>query len=450
MEDKFSDELWKSIENNDDIWGRIIVLDNEKFRKKNKTLRIMVSLLSKKMRECDYNFFMELTEEVYRPYFCDFFGKISKDELPSNWEGKWLKVKVLPEKPKTDNEKSIFSEGTLVFSASPIRRKGRYLAFEKEAAMVKSEEKKSFVNMEKFINHFENKHGIKQRVKEKLVNLIKGEELHSDIYNVGQGNFVSFGNKNSDGIVLLDVGESVVKLDDKDPRFKHYFENLKPTLIILTHWDLDHILGVVNLYDKIIYGDNCTWIAPKLSELPYENVSESAYRLCAYLIKENVDLGQFSSWGEKILEACENEITVSLWQGEGRKGTFTLQNNIGLIMRVERKNDYVALFPGDCEYNLMPNELKLIKNTVYDFLLASHHGAYQERGDIRGSHEGTPCVFCYGKGNQYNHPSGDLIIDLLENDFWPIPIKKYSKIRVNFFATGMLEENSVLTIGILR
>ena len=97
------------------------------------------------------------------------------------------------------------------------------------------------------------------------------KKLSGSIYNVGQGNFIYL--KFNDRLkMLFDAGETtipstILKEQEYIDINSREISQLQPDYIVLSHWDLDHILGIQHFVED--EGENsffktCTWIAPDI------------------------------------------------------------------------------------------------------------------------------------------------------------------------------------------
>ena len=127
--------------------------------------------------------------------------------------------------------------------------------------------------------------------------IINGTPHMINVYNVGQGLCASIHMDNG-GVIFSDIGitKDKIELSSSDViQAKQQLGMINPKLVVLSHWDLDHILGVTNASEKIY---DATWIVPDLWGLfsktrigsgAYKSVSKSAIRLLKYLDWRNRD-----------------------------------------------------------------------------------------------------------------------------------------------------------------
>lgn len=476
LKNKFSFYLFKSLlsreENEVEVYGKVLVGNDGAFNQ--------ISIMSKFMIQCDLAYFngteyhFELSKTDYHPYFCEFFiDNIIKINCLKRYIGKWIKMKLTL--GKTTKKNGV--KGFLLFSASPIIRVKGELQFNDVCENLTKEEIKeieevnSLGNVEEYIKNNYDKIN-KNEIKKKFSSLIeKTNSITGKIYNVGQGNciYMRFTKRleaddkvgdNSDVNVFFDVGESIkpsVTADEVNyiNLNAHDFSSTDklPSFIILSHWDLDHILGVSHLSSTIYSNDSnnkrTLWIAPNLALLPKRLQSASAIRLCCYLVKVKLillagDANNKSNKNKKsicIIDEKTDLVCLKLWQGEGKNSPNRLNNNIGLFLCIsitglkgKRVNPTQRiLFAGDCEYRQMHEEIFLdnLKNEVkYDFIVTSHHGSKNAVFNYklsRNKSENKECqcvqgalhsraVISFGV-NGYGHPDAEHLFALKRNGF---------------------------------
>ena len=249
---------------------------------------------------------------------------------------------------------------------------------------------------------------------------MSGKPRSFNVYNVGQACCTSVTLENK-GIFFADIGltKDRVELDMEEIKnAKKKINGIIPQAVILSHWDLDHILGITNACDSIY---DATWIVPDLwglqivkknGTIDEKQISDSAKRLLKYLdwkIKDKLIIV-----GDDLIKKCiyENPTkTVSIWTGErvtktgknANKKQFqiTRANNFGLIIYI--KNDSAALFPGDCEYSVIPDTLL---DKEINYLLVPHHCSKMSSPRIKASCGVKRAILSYGIHNKHGHPDG--------------------------------------------
>lgn len=454
-----------------EVYGKILPAEEGRIEQ--------ISIVSNEMINYDKAFFYGvkklpdgLDRKNYHPYFCELVidEKISEEqqEKLKLFVGRWCKIKLAF--GKAINKSA--PKGHLIFCASPIERK--FCSFVHSYVLSYSKKLKGILDKE--IEDFEryidqrNKRGKTFHQYNILPDIKNIEEISGRVYNVGQGNFISL-KINSKYELLFDVGESRLpkdELNENDFIRKNEAEIvvLKPQYIIISHWDIDHILGVYKFSDReefSFYKDS-RWIAPDIAMIG-KKASMSAKRLCAYLFKKNnITLinnpnGCFSS----VEDA--NGGFIKLWQGDCQANPGTKANNIGLILEARICIDENSklkyqnlLFAGDCSYFHMNSA---ILDKKYDFIVSSHHGAksavmknldYNEPNlwkrlfDVMCSSKSpnaqkdAKAIICTGYNN-YRHPNWWHVYELQNKKFDVLytavcryisfSVSKESKIKVN-------------------
>ena len=255
------------------------------------------------------------------------------------------------------------------------------------------------------------------------------------VYNVGQGYCASITMKS--GIaVFSDIGLSTnpqeLSLPEVDSA-KRQIAKVIPTAVVLSHWDMDHILGVTNADDAIY---DAVWIVPDIYTLKnsiktYPNfISTSAKRLLKYLDWKNSNkLIRISDRFVRAMLYQNSTQTFSIWTGERRSVskknrknenfTITAANNFGLMLFLGAK--VTALLPGDCEYGVFPD---LLYSKGINYLVAPHHCSRMSNPRIMPATQGKKsAILTYGRYNSYGHPNQTHLEDLQNLGYEIIPIE---------------------------
>ncbi|MBZ9624382.1 hypothetical protein G9F71_016135 [Clostridium sp. FP2] len=373
---------------------------------------IHISLINEDMLNYDADFFQrEDKDAYYRPYFYEFYAhssSIDKNALSFLMEsqGKWMTGKFYSDE-KPHNERGYTIPGDVFFSASPFKIAGKYLTITDKTVPVEVSTK--------YLSTYDTSGAVVSPSSTKYIEMsrIIDETMSSDdfitrIYNVGQGNCVYIRTSENKRI-LFDIGynKNPGSSDWNDyhiTRSKFSIMHMKPHLNILSHWDMDHIIGVTfaqnNMFDH-------PWIAPNLNEL--SKISASAARLAKYLFwKNQLYLVDDSFLGNLV---CSGR-GFNLWRGIGRNNTASPKhglnkaNNFGLI--IELIGDNRMLLPGDCEYTMFPSRLNF-STTRYNYLMVPHHCSKMERFSLARTLDSVNYAIISAGDNSYNprHPYGD-------------------------------------------
>jgi hypothetical protein len=153
--------------------------------------------------------------------------------------------------------------------------------------------------------------------------------------------------------------------------------------VILSHWDLDHML----LIEKISWASDVKWLAPKMTAGPKH------LNLISPILKNN-NLRLYES------KKSRHKIgPLEFIRGEGKD-----KNDSGINLIVHGGNKEKTLLVSDCHYKYISQ----IKGEKFDFITVSHHGSKKSitkntipspksRHSIAGVSGSLP--------NEYSHPS---------------------------------------------
>ena len=226
--------------------------------------------------------------------------------------------------------------GELLFAMSPAIAKRSVIVIEDTAEDFK--DLKGLYDI--YSKEIENRSIISHSIIEEKLNEIFNVEIHKakiDIYNVAQANFINciF---NDEKNVLFDVGVTRSKSDRESNAVQaslYAISNIFVSGIILSHWDLDHILGIAYTHDS---AKNCTWIAPDFRELYDPNKYPlSVLRLCKFLIRNGKGCLCLVDTSQKDKQFyVSKDGKISIWLGEPKSSHgINRANNGGLLLKVE-------------------------------------------------------------------------------------------------------------------
>lgn len=383
---------------------------------------------------------LKMEFDRFTPYFYEFSAFIKNEEtikiLSQYYEnGSYYRFKLIS---SNDNSNMIEDEmnvitGETLFSASPIDiRKSQLVIVDKVI------DPKYLVDDIVNYSDFETKDNVLDNMSPIAVKEFNNslnqclprvvDTVKYTMYHVGQGlcSYISF-NRNYG--MFFDIGfsrdarkDTSIQLDASG--FYNKYKNRTPKAIFLSHWDLDHILGVVYC-SKEIY--NRIWIAPNINEIKPKKRSNSALRLSKYIsLRESMlNLSKMRSYAtyektlflisknyndNQVFKSNNGKLILHKGKGTGTKNHSNKENNIGLILEI--RNSKKLLLTGDVDYIKMP---KSIINRKFDFLQVPHHGA----------NVGTPiyrptkviesiAIVPVSKVNRHNHPKDKEHLDILE------------------------------------
>lgn len=359
--------------------------------------QISFSLLSDAVIQYDAQFFRnteQYTDQVisrsYRPYFLSFIvsGEMITVEQMQMLRSGWFEC--IHADNGTDSDKDgILLTGTLVTSASPVSRIENWqLRFTNRAlpATVLADIHNTYDpslfpicgNVQKFLE---------DAWEEDTIQYI-------DIYNVGKGNADYICGKKHR--ILYDIGYDYMHrpkaIAKQDPFSKAVaaIRNLKPHCVILSHWDLDHIIGCAYAPQRIF---TVKWIAPTL-----DKDKINAIRLARYLnIYGNLALVDRKQKPKLVARIVGPKTQISLWLGSGKDKRITPANCHGLFLELfDHDTEKNILLAGDVPYICMPGAL--FEKTIH-FLHVPHHCSKMNLSPLRrGDKLGIGAVI-----TSYNH-----------------------------------------------
>lgn len=326
--------------------------------------------------------------ERYRPYMVSFLT-----EVPENKEilsGEWFTANF----QSIGNAGSIAAEaentvyeGVLEYSASPVRyEKGRLIIFKNKS--IPPDIQKKINSMCKDADFAVSTDGEIESILNSAWNKAALQTI--DIYNLGKGNSDYIRGKGSR--ILYDIGYSYREFPGLKKRYRYYkacgaIRSAKPSCVILSHWDMDHIIGCVYARQSIF---EVPWIAPCLEGKTGDKPSLNAYRLARYLnCLRHLWLAERSRCTLKVARIECGGGFMDLYRGAGRDSKITKVNSEGLYLNICSDSQHILL-AGDVPYLSMAPE---VWGIPIDFLHVPHHCSDMNLKDlIRYSGYGAAAV----------------------------------------------------------
>lgn len=353
---------------------------------------VRITLLTEEMMNYDLEMFqmedrIELLKK-YRPYFASFIVSLQDNKIDDikllgrNWFlGQFFSVEEFV------SDEGILLKGILETSASPINYlEGKLLVFTNRALQEDVLDQ---------INDVYDPHNFTYTASldiEKTLNDSWGGDLLKtiDIYNIGHGNADYLRGLNHR--ILYDIGYNYRSFpgyhNGKYLKAVNAIRKFKPSCVILSHWDMDHIIGCAYA-DQNIFSKK--WIAPYLVSSTDNNATANSIRLAHYLkVLGNlclVDRDQKSKLIATITGA--QGIEIKLWLGGG-KSVISSKNREGLMIEIYDRNRFYphVLLTGDVPYQCMPN----ILSEPIDFMHVPHHCSKMELNKLKGMPSGGECA----------------------------------------------------------
>lgn len=335
---------------------------------------IEITILSDKILNYDMPFFDKERKNnkisSYRPYFINFLFPIKKIDLYNKLlnlnkctldNNTWFIGIIGKNLDIEDENKKIFLEGTLQIGYDSIVSLKRQLVIFKDQTLNKKK-------VEQINSMYEFSYVPLNNSKiSSVLNEVWNNDLLEtlDIYNVGHGNMDYIRGEKSK--ILYDIGYHYRHIPNKKSlnfyRAVNAIHYMKPSAVIISHWDMDHYIGYVCATTDIF---SCPWIVPNL-----KNESKNAKRLARYLYL----MGKLYIVDEKkntglIAKININaDMNISLLQGKGIEKGISKKNCNGIMLEIKSPWIHVLL-AADVPYQCIPTYVKL---ETIDYLHVPHH-----------------------------------------------------------------------------
>lgn len=452
---------------------------------KEETITLQCSLLTLQMLDYDLMMFraMANTEDEeyrkaalkhYRPYLFDYIAEIKKDTYEQLRSLQENYVKSSNESSLKENEGSPYLWMECAFkpdkNCSHVDLNGYVVQSASNVIKIKTglsiiDDKNIPIEI---INGFLNKYTVSRCLQEdnKFIQLIENKLGNNclssiDAYKVGNGNCIFAQSKNSAVSFFYDIGFNCRHSPNKiiPGETYSYYETMKeiyakkPSFVILSHWDMDHIAGSFAAKDTLFEKD---WFAPD-----YYDACLSAKRLAKYLdfnkhlfLVNRRSSGKFS--GRQI--GCNIDIkdstsssviraTYKLYIGKKDSCDSSYPNCEGIAIEYTDINKKeTILMMGDVNYASF-NAARCVNGepsfarTDIDYLIAPHHGsertAYtQITGTCKGVKKGKIAIICCTNDSKINRPNDAHLLEL-KNRFKDVyttekDSKSNNSITINF------------------
>lgn len=264
---------------------------------------------------------------------------------------------------------------------------------------------------------------IKDKIGNRMVSYV-------DVYRIGNGNCVFVKIEDNDEGFFYDIGFNCKQRlrEIEDGRTDNYFQIIqeivknKPSFFILSHWDLDHILGISAANENYFTVD---WFAPDCYDACIE-----AKRLAKYLdvknhlfrVKRKDSLKNGRLIGAPIkIKNSKNQIIgqYKLYMGEKSGCDSSYSNCEGIVIEYtdfKSGEEKVFLMMGDVNYasfdkaRVNAGEPKIADSQI-DYLTVPHHGsqhtAYKSLIKNKAIHKGKLAVICCTNDYKINRPNKD-------------------------------------------
>lgn len=350
---------------------------------------VVLSVFSEKIYEYDRETILaerdDLSVRNYRPFFATIIVPTEDREKLGfflEMTGRWLPAELMPENSDAPgNPREGVFMATLVCSASPFqvyRHKIRITAG-----------RGPFHFKGKDINDLINADYDPAIMNSCIANVTDiDDELdrawnpsgydYIDAYNVGHGNadYIVGGSKR----ILFDIGYQYKQFPSSTnpsqslfPKAARSFAMIQPSLVIISHWDLDHFIGCVYVSDDVF---KVKWIATTLPEATAKDFSINAFRLAAFLkathklmLVDRHDAGGF--FGNTDLSADRYLLLKMGCCKKPETRNITKKNSEGLFIEIYNREKVEVLLAGDVSYNSMWGSM--FDSEELRFLHVPHH-----------------------------------------------------------------------------
>lgn len=340
---------------------------------------ISISVLTDEMLRYDAEMFRVADRETlfhtYRPYFISFIVPLDQNDLSTiaDLGDNWFRAHFDgPAADSNDNRSYVELTGILETAASPVNYMKRRLLIFTDSSLPQSvlDIINKTYNPSLFVctNSSDIETILNNAWANNFPNII-------DIYNVGHGNADYIKGKNKR--ILYDIGYNYRTTPacsyPKFPRATQALRQIHPNCVILSHWDLDHIIGCAYAEPEVF---RVPWIAPFVALTKRKTKGgrcPNKIRLANYLRQlGNLYLVDREQPNKLIaVISCAKNVEIRLWLGSGYDGSITLENRRGLILEIadRRSRNPHVLLAGDVPYQCMPD----ILNVPVNFMHVPHH-----------------------------------------------------------------------------
>lgn len=372
---------------------------------------IRISLLTEEIIDYDLETFgsEDRTEilDKYRPYFVSFIVPLEDNNLRDieSLGDSWYVGKFIQEESAAAEEGTLL-EGVLETSASPVNYlKGKLLVFTNRAM------KKSVLDR---INNTYSPWRFSCASSsdvEKVLNDAWNDDVPAtiDIYNVGHGNADYI--RGSNHRILYDIGYSYhcypKRRKSKYWRAVNALRHLQPSCVVLSHWDLDHIIGCAYACQDIF---SKKWVAPYLVSSRDKKATPNSIRLAHYLkALGNLYLVDRDQKNKLIATIhCANGTEIKVWLGSGTSRMISVKNIEGLTLEIVDKTKNIKgshiLLAGDVPYKCMNNSL----GEPIDFMHVPHHCSKMELNRLMSLPGKGKCAIISTNRNKSGVVNGDV------------------------------------------
>ena len=248
-----------------------------------------------------------------------------------------------------------------------------------------------------------------------MVFLVQGRnDLEIHMLDVGQGDSIVVempGGQN----ILVDGGSTTVT-DVGRYRILPFlkYEGIRELdYIFVTHTDLDHISGIIELLDMMI--DGTSSLRAETLVMPYLREKGEVYKeLCDKAEKADVRVLWVEA-GDAFHFNSSSEVSFTILGPDPGRETSPVNVNAQCIVAALRYGKFDCLFTGDVAREGEENLLGILRKTGKEFevLKVAHHGSkYSTPEELLDIVRPGLCLISAGRYNRYGHPHAELLTRL--------------------------------------
>ena len=248
-------------------------------------------------------------------------------------------------------------------------------------------------------------------------------------FDVGQGDsiFIETPNKKQ---ILIDGGPDKTILEKLNKSMPFYDKSID--LLILTHPDADHIIGLIDVLEHYKIGHILT------SGLQKDTI---VYKKWQELIEEKGITLTLAQTGQKIILQKNINMEI-LWPNQSSIDSFSnLANNVSVVSRLVYEQIEILL-TGDIEKKVEQNLINQNLNLESDILKVSHHGSKTSSNyNFIKAVNPKISIISVGEKNRYKHPNDEVLGRLKDSIIYRTNIDGDIKILTNGILFKVITEN---------
>ena len=341
----------------------------------------------------------------YRPYFMSFIARKTENairfvrnnaEILNYGDGGsatgWFSAVISDTYNNRNNDATYEFDGQTEFCASPVEYKYKHLIITSKRVP------------KSILDKINTTYCVTTKSDTDIVNLmnpiLNGVTLEeARVYRVGHGNLIRFlgqGTGKKSFSMLYDVGyhrgSHPVGRANKYCTLGRILLNVDLRLVVLSHWDADHIMGIAYAPDKVF---DVPWVAPDVSDC-----SLNARRLACFLdYKKKLNLVQKNQNPRTVFVSGFLELAM----GKNKSvDDVSRANSSGLVIayRTSKTN---SIFCGDVPYKALVPIASGIWNYEYKNIVVPHHAREMDAGSLKPVILRGRAIYCNNRDMDNGH-----------------------------------------------